>query len=214
MFYEKAEILNITYPAEAEGWQSGVYHERVRKSDPVPNIDALCALRNADSSAQPVCSKANGGLLITSKMWTETESTGFGIYTYVEGPGFSFATGVRDAEFTLTVSNPSDKETKVSCYANDILKLNGEVLPAGASGIKLTFPICSVEDNVLLQIFVPTDAKVKKDAAVSELIVNDITYEYLPEKAPKAKPTLFLASDSTVQSYDQFHYHAGPVVQR
>ena len=206
MFYEKAEILNITYPAEAEGWQSGVYHERVRSCEPVSDIDALNAGTAAAGTSQPVCSKTDGGLLITSKMWTETESTGFGIYSYVEGPGFSFATGVRDAEFTLMVSNPSNEETKVSCYANDILKINGEVLPAGASNVKFTFPICSVEDNVLLQIFVPTDAKVKEDAGVFTLIINYITYEYLPEKAPKAKPTLFLASDSTVQSYDQFHY--------
>ena len=206
MFYEKADILNISYPAEAEGWQSGVYHERARSVETASAAGSQCCCANTDSAILPCCRKTDGGLLISSKMWTETESTGFGIYTYVEGPGFSFSTGVRDAEFTLTVSNPSDKETKVSCLANDILKVAGEELPAGASGVKLTFPICSVEDSVMLQIFVPTDAKVKEDAAENTLIINDINFEYLPEKEPKAKPTLFLASDSTVQSYDQFHY--------
>ncbi|MBR5732006.1 MAG: rhamnogalacturonan acetylesterase, partial [Lachnospiraceae bacterium] len=203
MFYEKADILDISYPAEAEGWQNGVYHERVRHSSPLAVSEGDVPGSGADT---PTCLKNSDGILISSRMWTETESTGFGIYAYVEGPVFSFATGIRDAEFTITVSNPTDNELKVSCLANDILKINGEVLPACASNVSFAFPICSVEDNVLLQIFVPADAKVKEDTVVNELIINDISFEYLPAKEPKAKPTLFLASDSTVQSYDQFHY--------
>ncbi len=191
MFIEKLKPVCISYPNVAEGWQNGVYHERVRATVPAP-ADAL--------------KTQNGALLITEKMWTETENTGFGIYSYVEGLGFVADTGVKDVEFTLTVSNPTDRDLKLSCYANDILKLNAEPLEAGAGKKTFTFPLCSVEEQTTLQIFVPSDAKEKEDAAEESLLIDDITFEYLPAKAPKAKPTLFLASDSTVQSYDQFHY--------
>ncbi len=191
MFTDNIPVIMISYPNEPVGWQNGVYHERAAAiGDDVKD-----------------CTEMTGdGLLIKSRMWTETESTGFGIYPYVNGPAFRLDTGLRDVKIKATVSNPSDAELKVSCLANNILKLNAVTLEPGQKNAELSFDLCSVEDQTLVQFFVPSDAKTFDESSIAELIINDVSFELLPAKEPKAKPTIFLASDSTVQSYDRFHY--------
>ncbi|MCR5323232.1 MAG: rhamnogalacturonan acetylesterase [Lachnospiraceae bacterium] len=190
-------VLMVSYPDEAAGWQNGVYHERVRKvSEELPGSGEF-----ADR-----CEKTDDGLHIRTRMWTETESTGFGIYPYVEGPAFSLDTGIKDVEICLVVTNPTDRELKVSCFANDILKINSETLAPGEKQKEVWFNLCSVEEKTILQPFVPSDAKTYEDSLDAEMIVNEVSFSFLPKKESKNKPTIFLASDSTVQSYDRFHY--------
>lgn len=183
----------LQYPEEAPGWQNGVYQERIRQLTPLLP-DALKTAEHPDA------------LLLSSKAWTETESTGFGIYTYVEGPAFLLKTGLRDVEIHFTAANPTDTELKISCLANSILKINGMVLPPRAQNISFSFSLCSVEEETLLQFFVPTESTVKEEAGDSFFLLKELSFQVLPLKAPKEKPSLFLASDSTVMSYDKFHY--------
>ena len=188
---EDIGVFMSSYPAEAVGWLNGVYHERERKES---------------GDFKDSLEKRDDGYLIKTRMWTETENTGFGIYAYVDGPAFRLDTGIKDVKIKLTLSNPSEDELKVSCFANDILKLNGQVLAPKQEKAVFDFDLYSVEEKTVIRPFVP-DPAVEKDAAVTnELIVNDVSFEYLPAKAAKSKPTIFLASDSTVQSYDRFHY--------
>lgn len=189
MFYNNMDIAMISYPNEAAGWQNGVYHERQRKTE---------KLNTASFTGET--------LSFNSKMWTETESTGFGIYPYAESPAFIINTGIKDISFSITFVNPGKEDIKVSCFANDILKINGELIPAGCEGKEISFDLCSVEEQTTLQFFVPTDKTAYYDGEGDTIVISDISYKEMPAKAPKAKPTLFLASDSTVQSYDKFHY--------
>ena len=182
----------ISYPETATGWQNGVYYERTASRSTL------------DESKYIVCN-GNGGIKVPNICWTETESTGFGIYTYVESPGFLVPTGLKDVSFKIEVFNPSAVDVPVSCLANGILKINGENVPANGTAA-LCFELCSVEEETTLQIFVPTKETVKENCTESTVIVKDIAYEFLPAKEKKEKPTVFLASDSTVQSYDKFHY--------
>ncbi|MBP5332196.1 MAG: hypothetical protein J6Y89_10140, partial [Lachnospiraceae bacterium] len=220
MFTDKFPAIMISYPDEAPGWQNGVYHERVRKETEITfdragtpgtemseNGAAKTVPEVADGPAGTPGAKICGdGVLLTARMWTETESTGFGIYPYVDGPAFVLDTGIRDVEISITVSNPTDRQIKVSCFANDILKLNGaELMPLQKASV-FSFNLCSIEEKTVLQLFVPSDAKTFDDSETASVIVNDISFTLLPPKARKDKPTLFLASDSTVQSYDRFHY--------
>ncbi len=192
MFYENYKPIMISYPDEATGWQNGVYYERVAKHDDLELTDYIV---KGDVS----------GMKIPNIFWVETESTGFGIYPYAEGPAFLIPTGLKDVSITISVFNPSDLELPVSCFANGILKINGEVIPANSSK-DLNFELCSVEEETVLQLFVPTKETVKENCSTASFIVSDISFEVLPLKQKKDKPTLFLASDSTVQSYDKFHY--------
>lgn len=193
MLHNEISTIMICYPEEANGWQNGVYQER-KQTMKVLDVHTL------EHSTHP------GQLLLSSRTWTETESTGFGIYTYVEGPAFSLPTGIRDVCINATVANPTKEDIKVSCYANSILKINAETVPAGTEGISLSFRLCSIEDETILQFFVPTEYTEKEDAPELSLLLCDLSFEVLPFCGKKEKPSLFIASDSTVMSYDRFHY--------
>ena len=207
MLKEDVSIFMSCYPDTAAGWQNGVYHERERKEYGLVNgqPDVKASEESLNIPGKWLEERDNG-VFIRTRMWTETEDTGFGIYAYVDGPAFGIPTGLKDVKITVTLSNPTQTEQKVSCFANDILKINGESLAAGQSSAQFSFDLYSIEENTVLRLFVPTDAKKKEDAGIFEIIVNDISFEQLPAKSPKEKPTIFLASDSTVQSYDRFHY--------
>lgn len=194
MFYDALQPVIVSYPEEAKGWDKGVYTERKPIIVPITYSDS--------SDLFSICPD---GISLKTLSWTETESTGFGVYNYVESLGFTKETGLKDGKWTITFKNESENELKVSCYANNILKLNGIVIPAKDKATA-DFQLCSVEEKTLLQFFVPDDAKNKDDASQKELLICDISYEEIPLKAPKAKPTVFLASDSTVQSYDKYYY--------
>lgn len=183
----------ITYPEEAPGWENGVYQERVPKAEPL-------TLSSLSSETHP------DYYLISTKSWTETESTGFGIYTYVEGPAFSLPTGLTDVTIRFTIANKAAEDIKINCLANSILKVSEEIIPAGSMETVISFPLCSIEEETLLQIFIPTEHTEKEQASELSLLIKDISFEIVPFAEPKEKPTIFLASDSTVMSYDKFHY--------
>ncbi|MCR5823839.1 MAG: rhamnogalacturonan acetylesterase [Lachnospiraceae bacterium] len=194
MFYDELTPVSVTYPLPAGGWNNGVYTERK------PYFKEISWKETSE-----FFTITNDGLKLTSLNWTETESTGFGVYCYAEGLGFKKNTGLKDGKWTVRFKNPTDSELKVSCFANNILKLNAFAVPA-KSEAEAEFTLCSVEDDTLLQFFIPSDAKLKEEAKAGFFEITDIAYEEIPLKAPKAKPTVFLASDSTVQSYEKFYY--------
>lgn len=197
MFTDSVSTIMISYPAEAAGWQNGVYYERKeeRTSFEPQKIAVACA---EGSECEAVS--------LENIMWTETESTGFGVYAYAEGPAFILKTGIKDVQIKFTLVNPDAEDIRVSCFANGILKVNGETLPGAGKKTEYSFELCSVEEETTLQIFVPTAVKDKSETVPTCIYVTDVIFDYLPAKNPKDKPTLFLASDSTVQSYDRFHY--------
>ncbi len=194
MFYENLIPVLVTYPDPAAGWNNGVYTERKPVFREISWNDVDPSFTVKDSS-----------ITLSSLNWTETEVSGFGVYNYAEGLGFKKKTGLKDGKWTVTFKNDSENEMKVSCFANNILKLNAFAVPA-RSETSTEFTLCSVEEETLLQFFVPSEAKVKEAAVPASLTITNISYEELPLKAPKKKPTVFLASDSTVQSYERFYY--------
>ena len=147
MFTDIFPAIMISYPDEAPGWQNGVYHERVRKETEITvdragtpgtemseNGAAKTVPEVADGPAGTPGAKICGdGVLLTARMWTETESTGFGIYPYVDGPAFVLDTGIRDVEISITVSNPTDMST--NCFG---------VIPASFALPSIFWPCSSV----------------------------------------------------------------------
>ncbi len=194
MFYEDLIPVIVSYPAPAAGWNNGVYTERK------PVIE-----ETAWNASSDFFSIKDGDITLTTLNWTETEVSGFGVYTYAEGLGFKKHTGLKDGKWTIVLKNTSSEEIKVSCFANNILKLNAVAVPAGETA-ETEFTLCSVEEDTLLQFFRTDASKTKEEAVPASLTIADIAYEEIPLKAPKKKPTIFLASDSTVQSYERFYY--------
>ncbi len=183
-----------TYPTEAIGWSGGVYYPR--KADITNNIYLV---------DEYISKQEDSSFKIMSKMWTETEVTGFGIYHYVNSVFFSLRTGLKDGEWTVTFSNPHDEAVHVNCYADEVLMIRDEEIAPG-SDRKISFTVCSIHEDTHLQFFVSDSATCIDDADNKYLYIKDIDYNELPKKAPGDKPFIFLASDSTVQTYEKFYY--------
>lgn len=183
-----------TYPIEAIGWSGGVYYPR--KADITNNIYLV---------DEYISKQEDGSFKIMSKMWTETEVTGFGIYPYVNSVFFSLRTGLKDGEWTVTFRNPHDEAVHVNCYADEVLMIRDEEIAPG-SDRKISFTVCSIHEDTHLQFFVSDSATCIDDADNKYLYIKDIDFNELPKKAPGDKPFIFLASDSTVQTYEKFYY--------
>lgn len=188
MFYDYFVPKYRSYPDPAVGWDKGVYYEREEKI--------------TDASFD---SFVKGDMLaIPNRMWTETENTGFGIYPFINSVIFTHKSGLKDGKYTVTFANPTDKDYLASAYANNMLVLNKVEVPAGKD-VTADFSICSIEEETTIQFFIPSDAVTFEDTVETVLYIKDFTYNVLPAKAASKKPTVFIASDSTVQSYEEFY---------
>lgn len=184
-----------TYPYEAVGWSGGVYYPR----------QAFITNDKSSQTEQYLSKQASGTYKIKSRMWTETEVTGFGIYPYVNSVFFSYKTGLKDGEWTIVFTNPTQEPMRVNCYADEVLMIKDEEILPGSEK-KVSFVVCSIHDFTSLQFFVSDDATSIGDARDRYLYIKDIEYRQCPDKAPGEKPFIFLASDSTVQTYEKFYY--------
>ena len=195
MNLEQYELRLKTYPKEAPGWREGVY---------TPRKESITDLSDEDR-AKFLTALENGQFRIKSKAWTETEVTGFGIYTYVESLMFSKNTGLKDGVWKIVFCNPTDEEIRVNCYADEVLMIKDEVIEPGRER-EISFNLCSIHEKTSLEFFVSDDATCEEDAKEKYLYIKDIEYVPLEAKAKGEKPTIFLASDSTVQTYEEFYY--------
>lgn len=182
------EISSIKYPNIAPGWVDGVYRKRIPET------------------AAAEVSLSDGEVSFSTLHWREKEETGWGVYDYAEAPEFSFVSGLADYEIRATFRNDGDEELFVSAFCNDILKLvKAPVAPKSES--EVSFKIASVYDVTRTVFFVMDENVTEKDQATSKsLTLTKLTAEKLPEKEAGRKKTVFLASDSTVQTYDPYYY--------
>ena len=193
----KYDLSLKTFPDEARGWSEGVYYPR----------KAVIRELSAEEKEKYISSDERDGNLVrlTSKMWTETEVTGFGIYPYVNSVLFSLKTGLKDGEWTITFSNPGTEPILVNCYADEVLMIkDAEIEPETEK--EISFTNCSIHETTSLQFFVSDPAPFEALAEERFLYIKDIEYKEKEAKAPGKKPTIFLASDSTVQTYEAFYY--------
>ena len=188
------ELSLRTYPNDAKGWDGGIY---------TPRIATVTELPAGDKDTY--ISSCEGVERIMSKMWTETEVTGFGIYPYVEGVVFSYKTGLKDGTWKVTFSNPEKESLLVNCYANEVLMVKDAEIEPG-SDKEISFTVCSIHEKTELSFFVTDTATCREEALNRYLFIKDISYQENEPKKAGEKPTIFLASDSTVQTYEKFYY--------
>ncbi len=189
------ELKLKKYPEKAMGWNEGVYSPR----------NAVITEMTPEDREIYVKSDKDGCVRVKSKMWTETEVTGFGIYPYVNGALFSKTTGLKDGEWTVSFYNPEEDVVKVNCYADEVLMIKDEEIEPKTCK-EITFTVCSIHEATTLMFFVSDPATSEEEAEDRFLYIKDITYRECEEKQPGKKPTIFLASDSTVQTYEKFYY--------
>ncbi len=182
-------VSAVRYPNAADGWVDGVYRKRV-----------------AERVRADVMPAAGGGIILASRHFREKEETGWGVFDCVEAPEFSFASGLCDYTVRAVFRNDSTDTIAVSAFCNDILKLHKAALPAGEE-TEVSFNVASVYETTRVAFFVMNeDVSDKACAPTHELTLVSLTAEAMPVKTAGKKPTVFLASDSTVQTYDPYYY--------
>ena len=178
---------DVTYPDAAKDWVGGVYYPREEK---------------VTAGSASYVTDGDGYLEIASKIWKETENSGFGVYTYENTSTLDFALNNADYKVSVELVNPTDKELVVSLEAEDITKASGVKVAAGAS-VTQDITACLV-DGVLNLKFLETSGSATKEeeAATGKVYVSKVTITKAATKTAGDKPTIFIASDSTVQTYE------------
>ena len=181
-------FYDITWPAEARGWDGGVYYPRE-------------STRTVGAS---FVQAGTGCLTVGSKVWTETESTGYGVYTYEETSSFDMAVANADYSVSVTLTNPTGDEYTAYLEAEDITKETGISVAPGAS-VTRELTAVVVDGELSLKFLVDSGATTKDSAALQNVYVSNVTVTRLATNAAGQKPTVYLASDSTVQTYEDYY---------
>lgn len=193
--YDEAKgygFSKVEFPNAAAGWVSNVYYPRVE------------SVTKSDAS---YVSDVEGALAISSKVWTETESTGYGVYTYENTSTFDYDLYNADYEVTVTFVNPTGSSYNAYVEAEDITKASGIEVAAGETKA-VKFTSCLVDGQLNLKFLGSSAATTESAAATQAVYVSNVKITRLATNAARedGKPTIFIASDSTVQSYDSYYY--------
>lgn len=179
-----------TYQTEAKGWSGNVYYPREESLD---TANASYVKDDAECVA------------IDSKAWTETESTGYGVFTYENTSAFLVDLYNADYQVEVTFENPTDSSYSAYVKAENISKVTGIEVGAGASK-KVSFTACVVDGQLNLKTIGTSSATALDDAGTKTVYVSRIKVTRLATNQTESKPTVFIASDSTVQTYDSYYY--------
>lgn len=180
---------DLTYPEAAPGWQGNVYY---------PRNAFLTTGSAAYITDQESC------LQIASQVWTETEHTGYGVYTYENTSTLDIKLEAKDYDITVELVNPTKMDYTARLEAEDITKATGITVEAG-SRKTVTFHTCLVDGILNLKFLAENKAVSENEAAEQSVYIESMEIAASPEKSPGEKPTIFLASDSTVQTYEDYY---------
>lgn len=188
----------LTYPKKAPGWIDGVYFPRTPsyQNDAVP-----ISYQNDPHSPNPASSLT----LLFSQSWREIESSGYGVYTYENTPVFSPT--IENGMYQITVLFENPTAAPYSCYirANHIVKVDSvTVLPGKKQSVSFYVPV--YQDQ--LELAFPFGSYSALDTTPTEgtIYLSSLTIEKMEPKPIPDQPTIFLASDSTVQTYESIYY--------
>ncbi len=186
---------DVAYPNEAAGWVSGVYNPRV------PVFTEAAGYVNTVSGG----AISADVLEISGKVWTETESSGYGVYTYENTSEFSMDLENADYNVGITLVNPTDTAYTAYLEAEDITKASGITVVPGGS-VTSTITAVLVDGQLNLKFLAASSATQEASAVPGKVYVSKVSIIRQATNGTVAKPTIFIASDSTVQTYDAYYY--------
>ncbi len=109
-------------------------------------------------------------------------------FTVSETDGVQLEIEVPDGDYSVNVKTGGDTETKANIYINGGERVRAYTLEAGKT-----------QDNV--QPVVPKDGKIDFQIIGENPNVTEITVEQLEAREKADKPTIYIAGDSTAQTY-------------
>ncbi|WP_022770383.1 rhamnogalacturonan lyase family protein [Butyrivibrio sp. NC2007] len=181
---------DVDFDTDPVGWSGNVYYPRVA------NVTEDSASHVTDEDSY---------LGISSKVWTETESTGYGVYTYENTSTFNVDLYNADYEVEVTLTNPTDSSYSAYLEAEDITQESG-ITVGGRSSATVSFQTNLVDSQLNLKFLAASSATSISDAGTNNVYVSEAKITRLKTQEAGSKPTLYIASDSTVQTYDAYYY--------
>lgn len=186
---------DVDYPNPANGWVNGVYNPRI----PV-YTEKASYVQAVSGSALSVNVLESG-----SKTWTETESTGYGVFTYENTSVFNVDLENADYNVKITLVNPTDKAYTAYLEAENITKASGITVAPGAT-VDTTITAILVDGQLNLKFLSHSAATEEISATIGKVYVSNVSIVRKAIKETGEKPTIFIASDSTVQTYESNYY--------
>lgn len=184
-------IKYCSYPEKAEGWVDKVYYPRKMTVDSkVP--EGLVFGREGFSEFRV-------------KAWKEVEETGYGVYFYEEAPNVWVKLDNTNYNVTVTLVNPTENEYKAHIRANGILKANDIIVEPGEEKA-VDFIICVVNGKVRLELLPGHLSELSEEVLCGSIFVKSVDIKLVDALLPGEKPSVYLASDSTVQPYGDKEY--------
>nr|MCR4902333.1 hypothetical protein [Butyrivibrio sp.] len=181
---------DVDYNTEADGWVNNVYYPRVA------NVTSGSASNVSDSDSY---------VTVKSKVWTETESSGYGVYTYENTSTLDIDLYNADYEVEVTLTNPTDSDYTAYLEAEDITQASDITVAAGES-VTTTYEANLVDGQLNLKFLSGSSATTIDDATEQSVYLSEVKVTRLKTQEAGSKPTVFVASDSTVQTYDSYYY--------
>lgn len=190
-------ISKITsYSKDASGWVDGVYRERVEEIEYSNEIE--CIVENLENSSIIVFNK---GYELRSRVWTETEETGFGVYDYIESNGIELELENKNYIVDVVFNLENQMDSTISIRANRLKKIEGM---DGSVRNLASFKIAVTKNKLELQMYKESKSTSKLDSVEQSIVINQIRIrkEEVLEQEEDDKIRIYLLSDSTVQTYD------------
>lgn len=183
------EYKDVVYRKPAVGWKDGVYYPRVPQ----------------EKEGRDFLTEQSGIIRIESRAWKEIEETGYGIYYYEETTRLRTLLEGSNYEVEITFANPTAQAYTCHIRFNGIVKAEAVTVEAGEE--KQIRSIACMTDGVLEMSFVTgAVSEVGDEAIAGAVYLKDIAITPEQPKQKRAKPVIYLVSDSTVQSYEKRFY--------
>lgn len=186
-FSNLPKIYQTKYPAEAKGWENGIYQKRqVEKNEIKIPEDQL-------------------GLKIITRDWKETgvplngDSKTQPIYHYDETTHVAVETTNANYRLVLTIDNEDQSERTIDIFVNDICE---ETVVLQAHQVrKVNLELALSQDNLDLYFANHNCSSEKCSALTWSLRLLSLSLEKLPLLSSNGKLGIYIASDSTAQTY-------------
>lgn len=150
-------------------------------------------------------------LRIGSNVWTETgaalngDSATQGVFTYDDTSVFNVDLAAANYNVSVDLANPTSADVTVNLIAEDLTKAT-VVVPANSTSTVSTYLISLIDNQLNLKFEAASTATTADTAAAGYAYVKSVAITQEAAKSAGSKPTIYIASDSTVQTYDSNIY--------
>ncbi len=159
-----------------------------------------------DEPGSSYVENGTGYLAIASQVWTEANTlSGYAFTnTYENTSSFDMQLPGADYRVEVTLVNPSSAAYVADMKAEDITRISGIQVAPGATQT-VSFDVCLVDEVLSLKFLAQNSAASMEAAALQKVYVSGIKVTRLATNERGGKPTVYLASDSTVQTYEDYY---------